>query len=74
MKGTRWSERKLSFFLPGHCEKTMAIINLFYHDDELSNTNWLVIADDDTLLRSVFVVIVLSYCFLASVYHDCWIY
>ena len=46
-------KRKLYFHLSGHCEKTMAIINAFYHNDELSDINWLVIADDDTLLRSV---------------------
>lgn len=40
----------------GHCGKTEAIIKKFFIDSLIENSiyQWLVIADDDTLLRSLF--------------------
>ena len=35
----------------GHCGKTMAIVDKFYSDASLSGRSWLIITDDDTLLR-----------------------
>ena len=35
----------------GHCGKTMAIVDKFYNDASLSGRSWLIITDDDTLLR-----------------------
>ena len=35
----------------GHCGKTMAIVDKFYSDASLSSRSWLIITDDDTLLR-----------------------
>jgi hypothetical protein len=35
----------------GHCQKTVAIIKYFLKNEEFKNINWLVIADDDTLLN-----------------------
>ncbi|CAI4222572.1 unnamed protein product [Auanema sp. JU1783] len=34
----------------GHCAKTFAILNHFYHNNAQNNFDWLIIADDDTLL------------------------
>ena len=35
----------------GHCGKMFAIIKQFVSDESLQHYSWLVIADDDTLLR-----------------------
>lgn len=42
--------------LSGHCGKMMAIISKFGSSSELQDRAWLVIADDDTLLRYVLVM------------------
>uniref|UniRef100_A0A1I7ZIR2 Beta-1,3-glucosyltransferase n=1 Tax=Steinernema glaseri TaxID=37863 RepID=A0A1I7ZIR2_9BILA len=34
----------------GHCEKTLRILKHFLEDHEVKEMNWLVVADDDTLL------------------------
>ena len=38
----------------GHCGKTMAIVDRFYSDASLSGRRWLIIADDDTILRYIY--------------------
>ena len=38
----------------GHCGKTIAIIRQFYALSKTTPLKWLVIADDDTLLRYVY--------------------
>ena len=43
-------------FIPGHCGKTVAIIRRFHALSETTPLKWLVVADDDTLLRWVFTV------------------
>lgn len=35
----------------GHCRKTMAIIGKMGTEEKWKGLSWLVIADDDTLLR-----------------------
>ena len=35
----------------GHCGKTMAIIGKMHTEERWKGVSWLVIADDDTLLR-----------------------
>ena len=35
----------------GHCAKTMGIINYIATNVNMSDVDWIVIADDDTLLR-----------------------
>ena len=37
----------------GHCGKLMAILDDFLRRPELRQRQWLVVADDDTLLRLV---------------------
>ncbi len=36
---------------PGHCSKTIAIVRTFHALSETTPLKWLMVADDDTLLR-----------------------
>ena len=36
---------------PGHCGKTMAIMKRAVTEDHIRNTKWLLVADDDTIIK-----------------------
>jgi hypothetical protein len=46
----KFTNRKNTFF-SGHCGKCMAIINRFDSHPDLSSYTWLLIADDDTIIK-----------------------
>ena len=39
------------FLSLGHCGKTMAILKRFNTDEKYKDKNWILIADDDTIIR-----------------------
>jgi hypothetical protein len=46
----KFTNRKNTFF-SGHCGKCMAIINRFDSHPDFSSYTWLLIADDDTIIK-----------------------